>query len=112
MAVHRILLVEDNDDALELLCRVLRLRGFEVVTAGDGPTAVSEGLLWRPEVAIVDIGLPVFDGYEIARQLRDALNGSIRLIALTAWGSPGDRQRGIDAGFDYYLVKPVELDEL
>lgn len=91
---------------------LLEMRGFQVEEAGDGPEGVRKALDWHPEVAVVDIGLPVFDGYEVARQLKAALGGGIRLIALTAYGRPEDRQRAFEAGFDVHLTKPADPDEL
>jgi CheY-like chemotaxis protein len=76
--------------------------------AEDGPTGVRLALAVRPDVALVDIGLPGFDGYEVAREIRAALDGSVRLVALTGYGLPEDAQRAKSAGFDEHVVKPVD----
>ena len=109
---RRILVVEDNPDSRETLRTLLELWGHHVEVAGDGRQGVEKALDWRPEVAVVDIGLPLLDGYEVARRVRAALGRSIFLIALTGYGQPQDRQRSSDAGFDLHLVKPVNVTEL
>ena len=108
----RVLLVEDKLDGRATLRNLLELWGHKVETAADGRQAVEKGLAWRPDVVVLDIGLPLLDGYEVARQLRSALGGRVVLIALTAYGSPEDRQRAFDAGFDYHLTKPASPYEL
>ena len=111
VAAHRlrILLVEDNADAREMLSAVLRLQGHEVHVAIDGPEGVSAALALQPDAALVDIGLPGFDGYEVARRIRAGRAGrATRLVALTGYGQPEDRRRTRDAGFDDHLVKPVD----
>jgi CheY-like chemotaxis protein len=110
MAVQkRILVVEDIRDARKSLRLLLELWGYTVAEAADGRRGVEEGLCWHPQVAIVDIGLPVLNGFEVARQLRDALHDEIYLIALTAYDEPND---ALDAGFDLHLWKPAEPKEL
>lgn len=87
----------------------LRLAGHEVFDTADGPGAVAEAARCRPEVAIIDIGLPGCDGYEVARNIRRADGGDVMyLIALTGYGQPEDKQRAEDAGFDLHIVKPVD----
>ncbi len=108
----RVLLVEDKLDGRATLQNLLELWGHQVEAAADGRQAVEKGLAWRPEVAVLDIGLPLLDGYAVARQLRAALGGRVVLIALTAYGSPEDRQRAFDAGFDHHLTKPADPKEL
>jgi CheY-like chemotaxis protein len=108
----RVLVVEDNPDARETLCFLLTLRGFQVEEAGDGQEGLHKGLAWQPAAAVVDIGLPLLDGYEVARRLRHALETRILLIALTGYGQPEDRQRALAAGFDHHLTKPADPDEL
>jgi PAS domain S-box-containing protein len=110
-AAHRlrILLVEDNADAREMLSAALRLQGHEVHVASDGPEGVSAALALQPDAALVDIGLPGFDGYEVARRIRAGRpTRATRLVALTGYGQPEDRRRTRDAGFDDHLVKPVD----
>ncbi|QJR11332.1 Sensor histidine kinase RcsC [Usitatibacter rugosus] len=109
----RVLVVEDNADSAETLRTLLTLRGHEVDVAHDGPHAVERALATHPDVALVDIGLPIFDGFEVARQLRAAPGGdAIRLVALTGYGQPEDRKAASASGFDSFLVKPVDLNAL
>lgn len=109
----RILLVEDNPDIGETLRDLLQLLGHDVELADDGNRGVQRALANRPEVMLVDIGLPGIDGYEVARQLRKTVAGrEMMLIALTGYGRAEDRQRAQDAGFDAHMTKPVEPDEL
>jgi CheY-like chemotaxis protein len=108
----RILVVEDNPDSRASLQVLLTLWGYEVEVAADGQTGVHKALAWRPDVAIVDIGLPVLDGYEVARRVRAALRDDIFLIALTAYNQPQDRQCAFAAGFDLHMAKPADLEEL
>jgi two-component system, sensor histidine kinase len=110
---RRILLVEDSADAREALQLLLELDGHSVAVAGDGSEALVRAAEVEPEVALIDIGLPVLDGYEVARRLRATPLGSkMRLIALTGYGQPEDRARVVEAGFDGHLVKPVDPDAL
>jgi signal transduction histidine kinase/CheY-like chemotaxis protein len=109
----RILLVDDNEDACELFARALRARGHVVEEAADGPTALLKAPRFLPSVAVLDIGLPVMDGYELARLLRQQLDqGQCKLIALTGYGLPQDKQKARDAGFEAHLVKPVRIEAL
>jgi CheY-like chemotaxis protein len=114
MAARDILIVEDNADARETLCKLLEFAGHRVRTAADGAAGVEAALAALPEVAFVDIGLPKLDGYEVARRIRAAADGGRRplLVALTGYGLEEDRQRALAAGFDAHLVKPVSEDAL
>jgi CheY-like chemotaxis protein len=106
---RRVLLVEDNVDVREMMRTALELAGHEVHEAGDGPSGLEAGLRLRPDVVVVDIGLPGVDGYEVARRLRAAPGGrDLYLLALTGYGQPEDNRRARDAGFDAQLVKPVD----
>jgi PAS domain S-box-containing protein len=110
---RRILLVEDNADAAEMLAEMLMLWGHEVSSASDGEEALCVGPSFWPDVVLIDIGLPGMDGYEVARRLRTALPprdgaGGPLLIGVTGYGQDRDRQAGAAAGFDHYLVKPLE----
>jgi CheY-like chemotaxis protein len=107
----RVLIVEDNFDLRMSLRFLLEAWGHEVEEAADGPQGVHKARDWQPETAVVDIGLPGFDGYEVARQVR-ALDDQIRLIALTAYGEADDRLRAFQAGFDVHLTKPADPQEL
>ena len=108
----RVLIVEDNPDGREMLRLLLELYGYQVEEAADGRQAVEKALAWRPEAAVVDIGLPGLDGYAVARRLRAALGGRVRLVALTAYGGPEGRLRASLAGFDHHLTKPADVGEL
>jgi len=110
-AGQRVLVVDDNVDAAEMLAEVLRASGYAASVAYDGPVALELARSSPPDIVLIDIGLPVMDGYELARRLRVMLNGA-RLIAVTGYGQQGDRERSRDAGFDAHLVKPVSLDVL
>jgi signal transduction histidine kinase/ActR/RegA family two-component response regulator len=103
-----VLIVEDAADSRRAMATLLRLWGHFVEAAEDGPDGVRVALERRPQVALVDIGLPGFDGYEVARQIRSTLGTSIQLIALTGYGQAEDRKKAMDAGFDKHLVKPVD----
>jgi signal transduction histidine kinase/CheY-like chemotaxis protein len=109
---QRVLIIEDNVDTRETLRRVLELDGHEVQEAADGAQGVEIALASRPEVVIVDIGLPRLDGYQVARRLRAALGAAPLLIAVTGYGQAEDRRMSRDAGFDVHLVKPVAPEQL
>ena len=105
---RRVLLIEDNDDARDMLKTWLVLEGHDVLEAKNGAEGVKLLVSERPEVAFVDIGLPVMDGYEVARTVRRQVDHSTRLVALTGYGQAEDRQRSFEAGFDDFVVKPVD----
>ena len=106
---RRILVVDDHQDSTDSLALFLRLRGHEVRTAHDGPSALDEIERYRPDVVFLDLGLPGMSGYDVARRVRmmDDL-GSLRLVALTGYGTDGDRRKTREAGFDVHLAKPVD----
>jgi PAS domain S-box-containing protein len=109
----RLLLVEDNPDIGETLRDLLQILGHRVELAVDGLRGVQIALATRPDAALVDIGLPGIDGYEVARRVRAADGGKrILLVALTGYGRPEDRDRALECGFDAHLVKPVDPEEL
>lgn len=108
---RRILVADDNRDAAESLAVLLRLEGHDVYVADDGSTALRVYDEQQPEVALLDIGMPQMDGYEVARRIRARPAGKrVLLIALTGWGQDKDRAASRDAGFDHHLVKPVETE--
>lgn len=111
-APRRILIVEDNADSRETQRILLELLGHRVEVAADGTEGVKKALDGRPEVALIDIGLPGLNGYEVAKRIRETLGGRVFLIAQTAYGQHEDRENAFQAGFDVHLVKPVDLDEL
>jgi len=109
----RILVVEDNDDGRETLAMMLRLNGHQVHEADSGPGGVASIQSVHPQVAIVDIGLPGFDGYEVARRTRASPDTrEVRLVALTGYGQEEDRRNARAAGFDWFLVKPADMGAL
>jgi CheY-like chemotaxis protein len=108
-ARQRILVVDDNEDAAELLSELLRSVGHEVVVAYDGPQALEALRRFHADVALLDLGLPGMDGFELARRIRARRNGSVRLIAVTGYGQEHDRAGTRSAGFDVHLTKPVPV---
>jgi CheY-like chemotaxis protein len=108
----RILVIEDNADGREMMRVLLELLGHEVLVAADGQDGVEKALGWHPEVAVIDIGLPRLNGYEVARRLRRELGCEIFLITQTGYGRPEDREQAFAAGFDVHLTKPVDPVEL
>jgi PAS domain S-box-containing protein len=113
MVPRRVLVVDDNVDVADLVAELLKLHGHHVEVAYDGAAALRLAEAFRPVLALVDIGLPVMDGYELATNLRARLGESCpRLIAISGYGQPGDRARSREAGFDGHLVKPVDVHHL
>ncbi len=108
----RVLLIEDNDDIRATLQDLLRAHGHQVDVASDGIEGLQRAHAQRPDVALIDIGLPKLDGYQVAARFRAELPWPPVLIALSGYGQPEDRSRARAAGFDAHLVKPVRLDEL
>jgi signal transduction histidine kinase/CheY-like chemotaxis protein len=107
-----VVLVEDNVDIRETLAELLVLDGYRVDPVGDGPQGLARILAKTPDVALIDVGLPGFDGYELARRVRAQLGDGPVLIAMTGYGQPDDRARAFEAGFDEHVVKPVSLEDL
>jgi len=106
---RRVLIVEDSADARDSLRLILELGGHEVETAEDAASCLEKVAAFRPDVALIDIGLPGIDGYRLAGLLRTLPDtGALRLIALTGYGQAEDRKKALDAGFDLHLTKPVE----
>jgi len=108
----RVLIVDDNVDGAELTKEWLAMCGYEVAVAHDGSAALDVTSEFAPTIALLDIGLPVLDGYELARRLRTRFGSAIRLFAVTGYGQERDRALAREAGFDGYLVKPIDLDGL
>ena len=109
---HKILLVDDNEDAVELLAEWFRMRGATVETALDGLSALETAKRFEPEVALLDLGLPAMNGYELARRLRaQKEHREILLIAVTGYGEQSARDETNAAGFDDHCVKPLDLGQ-
>jgi len=106
---RHVLIVEDNKDSREMLQEILESYGHHVEAAEDGLSGIKRALQMRPEVLVVDIGLPGLDGYSMARRVRAELGEDVYMIALTGYGQPEDRQLALDAGFDIHFTKPINL---
>jgi PAS domain S-box-containing protein len=109
---RRVLVIEDNEDSRDMLRQLLENAGHEVHDAGDGPQGVDAALRLEPDVALIDVGLPELDGYEVARRIRSGTRRDMLLVALTGYGLAEDRERALAAGFDLHLVKPIDFDKL
>jgi signal transduction histidine kinase len=110
---RRVLVIEDNLDAQQALQALLEMCGHDVAVAPDGETGIAKIFELRPDIAIIDLGLPSLDGYEVARRVRLSPQGKdLLLVALTGYGAPEQRSRALEAGFDLHLVKPVEPEQL
>jgi PAS domain S-box-containing protein len=110
---RRLLVADDNGDVLQALALMLRLRGYDVTMAIDGADALDKARANPPEVALLDIGMPGMDGYEVARRIRrEPWGKDMVLVALTGWGRERDREQAQNAGFDVHLTKPVAIDVL
>ena len=113
-AIRRsVLIADDNKDAADSLAMLLRMEGHEVTVAYDGGQALSAIEALRPEVAVLDIGMPELDGYEVARKVRNSpASSSVTLVAVTGWGQALDKARATEAGFDHHFTKPIEVEVL
>jgi DNA-binding response OmpR family regulator len=110
---QRILIVDDNVDASETLAILLRLAGHDVRTVHDGAAALGVADEFKPEVALLDIGLPGKNGYQLAHALRERPDGAaMLLLAVTGYGGDDDRRRSREAGFDHHFTKPLDPDAL
>jgi CheY-like chemotaxis protein len=109
----RVLIADDNLDAAESLQLWLQLSGHDVQIAKNGPEALNIAAEFRPEVALLDLGMPGLSGFEVARRIREApWGGGIVLVALTGWGQDEDRRKSADAGFDHHVTKPIAPDAI
>ncbi|GAB5098825.1 response regulator [Caballeronia sp. LP006] len=110
---RRILIVDDSEDAALAMSMLLEALGHEVRTEHDGPRALQSIDDFKPDVVLLDIGLPGMNGFDVAREMRKRpVTRDALLLALTGYGSDADRQNSIDAGFDHHLTKPVSIDAL
>jgi DNA-binding response OmpR family regulator len=105
---RRILVVEDNLDQARMLATLIRLMGHEVRCEDNGAAAIAAARRLRPDLVLLDLGLPGGDGFEVARRLREEFGAGLRIIALTAYGSERDREHATGAGCDLHLVKPAD----
>ncbi len=108
----RAVVCDDAADLRELVADLLRMKGHEVIVVEDGPSAIRVITAEKPDVALIDIGLPDMDGYEVARALRRDLGRRVRLIAMTGYGQASDRATALQAGFDAHIVKPASADKI
>jgi CheY-like chemotaxis protein len=108
---RRVLVVDDNRDAADSLSLLLQTQGHEVQTAYDGEAALEVATGFRADIVLLDIGLPVMNGFEVAKRLRSG-GSAARLVALSGYGQPEDVRRSREAGFDGHLVKPVDLERV
>jgi CheY-like chemotaxis protein len=110
---QRVLVVDDNEDSASSLAMLLKFLGTEIKVANDGPSALEILPSYRPDIVLLDIGMPGMDGLAVARRIREQPEfDSTILIALTGWGQPEDRDRTREAGFDHHLVKPADIATL
>jgi CheY-like chemotaxis protein len=109
----KVLVVDDNADAAQMLGMLLLAQGHEVLTVHDGPSTLDAAVDFRPDVVLLDIGLPGMDGYEVATRLRQqAIFEGLVLVAMTGYGQDSDRKRSHESGFDHHLVKPPDFVKL
>ncbi|HEX2059306.1 MAG TPA: hybrid sensor histidine kinase/response regulator [Thermoanaerobaculia bacterium] len=109
---RRIVIVEDNADVRELLRLKLKRLGHAVDAVGDGPSGVVAIVDGKPDLALVDIGLPGLDGYQVAARVRETLGGNVVLVAVSGFGQPEDKRKAIDAGFDEHITKPADVTDI
>jgi CheY-like chemotaxis protein len=108
-----VLVVDDNVDMATSLATLLRESGHDVQTAYDGPGALEAVRKFRPDVALLDVGLPELDGFEVAKRIRQQpILKKVVLVAMTGYGKESDRQRSQEAGFDHYLIKPTKFEKV
>ncbi|HWM70342.1 MAG TPA: response regulator [Steroidobacteraceae bacterium] len=108
----RVLVVDDNADATNTLQLLLQSLGHDTRVAYDGPSALAIADEFKPDVVLLDIGMPGMNGLEVARHLRSRKEHRVKIVAITGWGAQADRKLSTDAGFDVHLVKPVDESEL
>jgi len=111
-AGRRVLVIEDNIDSAQALATLLELNGHEVQTAQEGLRALDLAQTFKPDVILLDIGLPGLDGYEVGRRLRESIGSDVMMLAMTGYADDRDRERSRQAGFNQHLVKPVSPDLL
>ena len=111
-AQRRVMVVDDNHDSADTMAELVKIWGYEVRTAHDGPGALDCARSFRPHVVLLDVGLPGMDGYELAQRLRaEGLAGNL-MVSVTGYGQDEDRRKAEEAGFDHHLTKPVDPRQL
>jgi CheY-like chemotaxis protein len=105
---RQVLIVEDNVDQAQTLRVFLSMRGHRLEIAATGPAAIEVARRFRPDVVLLDLGLPGFDGFEVARQIKQEYGAAVRIIAVSAYASESDRRQSLDAGCELHLVKPAD----
>ena len=112
-APRRIVVADDNEDSAQSFAMLLSFSGHEVRIAHDGEQALDTMRDFRPDVAFLDIGMPLLSGYQVAEAVRaEPWGRAVKLIAVTGWGQPDDKQRARTAGFDQHLVKPIDPSDV
>jgi CheY-like chemotaxis protein len=109
---RRVLVVDDNQDAADSLAMLLGVRGEEVRIAYDGAKALEVERDFKPDVVLLDIGLPAISGYDVAERIRDKRGDKVLIVAITGWGQEKDLRRAEDAGIDHHFTKPVDFEAL
>ena len=109
---RRVLIADDNVDSATVLAILLRASGHEVQTVHDGMAALESSQSFRPDLVILDIGMPILNGYDVARRIRSRCDSHMTLVAITGWGQEQDKRRAREAGFDHHLTKPVDVTTL
>jgi DNA-binding response OmpR family regulator len=109
---RRVLVVDDNQDAADSLAMLLGVRGEEVRIAYDGATALEVERDFKPDVVLLDIGLPAVSGYDVAERIREKRGDKVLIVAITGWGQEKDLRRAEDAGIDHHFTKPVDFEAL
>jgi two-component system cell cycle response regulator DivK len=110
---RKILIVEDNDDSRELVVKVLKNKGYQLIEAADGEVAIEKAIAEKPDLILMDISIPKMNGYEVTKKLKSLEEfREIPIVALTAHAMKGDREKVIVAGFEGYISKPINVREL
>lgn len=110
---RKILVVDDNQDSLELVVKILKNRGYQMIEAVDGEEALEKAIAENPDLILMDISIPKIDGYEVTRRLKSQIKfKDTPIIALTAHAMKGDREKALEAGCEGYISKPIDIHEL
>ncbi len=110
--MYRILVVDDNEDSRELVKKILKKHGYEIIEAIDGEDAISKAIAYRPDLILMDISIPKIDGYEVTRRLKQRIDfKDTPIIAFTAHAMRGDQEKALQAGCDGYISKPINVRE-